>query len=110
MNNDKLQLMLLGKSIHEMAKEKGWWDKPREDGTVLMLIVTELAEAMEAVRVGDPMSKTIAPFSTVEEELADAIIRILDFAEHRGFELEKAIRAKMAVNANRPYRHGEKLA
>lgn len=32
--------------IHEIAKSKGFWDKPRETGTLLMLCVSELAEAM----------------------------------------------------------------
>lgn len=36
--------------IHEIAKSKGFWDKPREIGTRLMLCVSELAEAMEADR------------------------------------------------------------
>lgn len=36
--------------IHEIAKSKGFWDKPREIGTLLMLCVSELAEAMEADR------------------------------------------------------------
>ena len=38
--------------IHENAKNKGFWNKPREDGTLLMLCVSELAEAMEADRKG----------------------------------------------------------
>lgn len=36
--------------IHENAKNKGFWDSPRETGTLLMLCVSELAEAMEADR------------------------------------------------------------
>ncbi|MDD3779605.1 MAG: hypothetical protein PHX26_06065 [Proteiniphilum sp.] len=36
--------------IHENAKNKGFWDSPREAGTLLMLCVSELAEAMEADR------------------------------------------------------------
>ena len=36
--------------IHEIAKSKGFWDKPREIGTLLMLCVSELAEAIEADR------------------------------------------------------------
>lgn len=38
--------------IHENAKNKGFWDSPRETGTLLMLCVSELAEAMEADRKG----------------------------------------------------------
>lgn len=42
----------LAKQIHQNAKSKGFWDKEREIGTRLMLCVSELAEAMEADRMG----------------------------------------------------------
>ena len=38
--------------IHANAKEKGFYNNPREVGTMLMLVVSELAEALEADRVG----------------------------------------------------------
>jgi NTP pyrophosphatase (non-canonical NTP hydrolase) len=38
--------------IHEYAISKGFWDNQRETGTLLMLCVSELAEAMEADRKG----------------------------------------------------------
>jgi len=98
------------KAIHETAKEKGWWDEPRETGTCLMLMVSELAEAMEGYRVGNPPSDKIPAFSQIEEELADVIIRILDYAEHNGFCIEGAIVAKMAYNKTREHRHGGKKA
>ena len=46
----------------------------------LMLIVSELAEAMEALRHGNPPDSHIPEFSGMEAELADAIIRIADLA------------------------------
>ena len=36
---------------HSIAVEKGFWEKERNVGEALMLVVTELAEAMEAHRV-----------------------------------------------------------
>lgn len=38
--------------IHENNKAKGFWDNDRNEGEMLMLIVTELGEAMEAHRKG----------------------------------------------------------
>lgn len=38
--------------IHANAKEKGFYDNPKEIGTLLMLVVSELGEALEADRVG----------------------------------------------------------
>ncbi len=75
-----------------------------------MLAVTELAEAMEAYRDGNPASEKIDGFTKVEEELVDTIIRILDLAGGMGYDIENALRAKMAYNETRPYRHGGKLA
>lgn len=40
----------LARQFHERAKAKGFWDEKRETGTLLMLIVSELSEALEADR------------------------------------------------------------
>jgi len=100
----------LQEEAHRIAVEHGWWDEPRSAGEALMLVVTELAEAMEALRVDPKPSEAIPGFSAVEEELADAVIRILDFAGGRGLDLEGALEAKMRFNESRPYRHGGKRA
>lgn len=42
-------------------------------------------------------------------ELADCIIRILDYCGHEGIDIDKIIRAKMEYNKSRPYRHGGKV-
>lgn len=41
-------------------------------------------------------------------ELADAVIRIADTCENRGWDLEQAIQMKMQYNKTRPYKHGGK--
>ena len=96
--------------VHKTAVEHGWWEQPRPVGEVLMLMVTELAEAMEAYRDGNPESDKIPGYSKLEEELADVIIRVLDFAGGTGLNIEGAVTAKMAYNDTRPYRHGGKRA
>jgi NTP pyrophosphatase (non-canonical NTP hydrolase) len=100
----------LQKKIHQTAKDHGWWNDDRDIGTILMLIVTEVAEAMEAHRENKQSSENIPQFSGVEEELADIIIRVLDFAGHKGYDMEKILQAKMEYNDTRPYRHGGKIA
>lgn len=100
----------LQSEAHRIAVEHGWWETERSAGEALMLIVTELSEAMEAWRDGSPESGKIPGFSQVEEELADAVIRILDFAGGHDLNLEDALSAKMRYNESRPYRHGGKLA
>lgn len=44
----------------------------------------------------------------VAVELADCIIRILDYCGHAGIDIEEAIRIKNEYNKTRPYRHGGK--
>jgi NTP pyrophosphatase (non-canonical NTP hydrolase) len=98
----------LQEEAHRIAVEHGWWEEPRSAGEALMLVVTELAEAMEALRDEARSSEAIPAFSKVEEELADAVIRILDFAGGLDLDLEGALEAKMRFNESRPYRHGGK--
>lgn len=89
----------------------------------LMLVVTEIAEAAEAVRddeyaqtggvwekvEGDPKnSHKITKPEGMVSELADAVIRIMHLTGAMGFSLEAAIRDKMAYNAQREYMHGRK--
>jgi NTP pyrophosphatase (non-canonical NTP hydrolase) len=93
--------------IHGTAVAKGFWDKPRNDGEAVMLMVTELAEAVEAMRHGNPPDDKIPQFSGVEAELADCIIRAMDFAAGRKLRLAEAIVAKMEFNATRERLHGK---
>lgn len=95
--------------VHEIAKDKGFWDKPRNDAEMMMLIVTEIAEAVEGQRHGNGPSEHIPHFSCVEEELADAVIRIMDYCGGRGVRLAEAIVAKMKFNATRARMHGKKF-
>lgn len=45
-----MNIQEISKQIHENAKAKGFWDKERNLGEMLMLIVSEVSEAMEADR------------------------------------------------------------
>ena len=105
-----MQISQMQVEVHRAAVEHGWWERPRPVGEVLMLMVTELAEAMEAYRSGNPESEKIPGFSQMEEELADVVIRLLDYAGGENLDIEGALLAKMAYNEKRPYRHGGKLA
>lgn len=79
------------------------------DGEKIALMHSELSEALEGLRHGNPTSDKLGePFSQAEEELADCIIRIFDLAEHRSWDIAGAILAKIEVNRGRPYRHGGK--
>lgn len=84
-----------------------------------MLIVSEVAEATEEARKGyrpdenyytevrTGQGRTLKP-EGVPSEIADIVIRCLDFADKYGIDLEAAIEEKLAYNATRGHRHGGK--
>jgi len=89
----------LAQLCHSIAKEKGFWDEERNIGEALMLVVTELAEAMEGYRHQDD--------ANFREELADAFIRLLDLCGGLNIDIENEIYQKSIVNKKRPYKHGK---
>ena len=100
---------LMSKYVHANAVAHGWWEEPREDGTLIALIMSEAAEALEALRKGNGPDEHCPHFSGAEVELADVIIRIMDMAEARGWNVAGAIVAKHEFNKGRPYKHGKKF-
>ena len=72
----------------------------RNTGQMLMLCVSELAEAMEGDRK-DLMDDHLPHRKMMEVELADAVIRICDLAGGKGYDLGGAIAEKLAYNAQR---------
>jgi NTP pyrophosphatase (non-canonical NTP hydrolase) len=89
------------------AAADGWYFHPvtgerltLNKGERLMLIVSELSEAMEGERKG-LMDDKLPHRPMAEVELADALIRIFDYAGEEGYDLEGAYREKLAFNARR---------
>ncbi|MBY5553697.1 hypothetical protein HFO57_08830 [Rhizobium leguminosarum] len=95
--------------FHAKSKAAGWWEEDGRDirqdkyvhGTKLMLVVTELAEAMEGLRKG-LMDDKLPHRKMAEVELADALIRIFDLAGVLGYDLGGAVVEKDAYNSVRP--------
>lgn len=117
----------MAERINAWAEEKGWnADAPARSPqlaalpseqflsiclnhkiTKLALVDTEIAEAIEGLRHGDPASDKIPEFRASEEELADAIIRIMHYAAFHKLRVAEALVAKFQMNHTRPYRHGK---
>lgn len=115
----------VSEKIHKTAKDKGFYDKEFNVGEKLMLVTSELGEALEAHRKNKFYDKEVDFvthnqgdfFETVfiqhckdtfEDELADATIRLFDLAEAMGINLEWHIEMKMRYNSTRDRLHGKK--
>lgn len=89
---------------HDDAVEAGWWkgcnNNPLTVPTKLMLVVSELAEAMEGHRKGI-RDNHLPHRSSLEVELADAVIRICDLAGSQNIDLGQVMIEKMNYNQTR---------
>lgn len=109
-NDEKIReaVNLLQAECFLASTQAGWNTDPatgmpkvHNSGERLMLIVSEIAEAMEGARK-DLMDPHLPHRKNEEVELADAFIRIADYAGYRGYDLGGAVAEKLAYNANRP--------
>jgi NTP pyrophosphatase (non-canonical NTP hydrolase) len=96
---------VLCEDCHNNSKAHGFWDEKRNRGEMFALMHSEISEALEYDRHGDPESDHIKGFSGVEEELADVLVRVFDFAGGFNLRLGQALNAKIEFNKTRPHKH-----
>ena len=121
-------LTTLASQIHADNRAKGFWANPRPLTETTMLIVTELAEAVEEERAGNAglyyrdvpsnevvlfgdtyvgqdglvrtKHRTSAPLKPegIDIELVDALIRLLDLLGSRDVDVDELLKQKLAYN------------
>jgi NTP pyrophosphatase (non-canonical NTP hydrolase) len=84
--------------VRALADGKGFSSSPERIWEMLALIHTEVSEATDAYKKGEPMEH-------IGEELADAIIRILHLMSALDLDAEKLFEEKMKRNWDRPYKY-----
>lgn len=145
----EVAIEVLNRACFKNAFAHGWYEKymkpegsefnvlgERNFGEVMALITSEVSEAFEAYRDGDPVTEikygykipyegtlfsedpsdafgqigVLGKPEGVPAELADVLIRVFDFCGAYRIPLGEAIIRKHRYNESRPYRHGGKLA
>ena len=108
----RMRLNEFAEDVHRVAVEHGWWVNAPSFPEVIALCHSELSEALEEYRKGKDAREVYnedgAPHG-IAFELADVILRILDYCGHEGIDIERCLEEKNNYNRNRPYRHGGKV-
>jgi NTP pyrophosphatase (non-canonical NTP hydrolase) len=120
----EFNLNALAERIYRNAKKHGFHKRGENLPEKLMLIVSEVSEACEALRRGKRFEGSLRAGlrdfrnlpevvfeadvkDTFEDEIADAIIRLLDLAHSVGMDVNFHVREKMRYNESRPFKHGK---
>lgn len=77
---------------------------PHYKAAKIALIQSEASECVEAIRKDLPSDHIDGPMEV--EELADIVIRIMDYCFYYNIPIGETIIKKFKYNASRPYRHG----
>lgn len=106
LGNTAAEVNELSYMCHALSYAAGWWHDPETGDPIgsvpekMMLIVSEVSEAMEGDRRGE-MDDKLPLRPAVEVELADAMIRIFDLAGALGLDLGGALIEKLKYNVDR---------
>lgn len=103
-----LSLNALRDAIYQDAVEHGLWNENDEPTVCSWLVKQEAMELDDAASEWADYGWTRdEPDDAFVEELADVMILCMSTAGHLGIDIDAAIRRKMEINKNRPWKHGK---
>lgn len=127
---EPVNLQELAAKVHDNAVKHGWWENHPSDEHCLMLVISELAEAIEADRKGrmanaawfeqminqTPSCHEAATCEeryaywfetyikdTLQDELADTVIRLLDLAGAHGYNVFRSFITRNDLTRQRAF-------
>lgn len=126
---EDMNIAALQELCGENAQAGGWHeDRPNDHGvggetalrfwqmSKIMLMVSELSEGVEELRNGKGAAETYYPGEPnasglkkpegLPSELADTVIRVLDFCFTEEIDLQSIIQEKLDFNKTRGHKHG----
>lgn len=107
--NNEGEAQIFTRQFHELARQRGWWTDPKTGLPLdvqsqvpgkLLLIHSEISEACEGHRK-NLMDEHLMHRTSIEVELADAVIRIFDLAGALNLDVVGAMVEKAEYNAVR---------
>lgn len=109
-----MDIKTLCQESHRIAKEHGFWEEERSFGEQIALMHSELSEALEKYRAGNPITEVYTSGQStgykpegIPIELTDALIRIFDTCGGYDIDLEETVIMKMKYNESRPHKYGK---
>ena len=98
----------LSEATNKCSIASGGWDNDPSDGEKIASLHSKISTIWECVRRQDPKDEKMPTFTRVESEMADLVLKLMDYAQQRRLRLGEAVIARHRLNLNRANKKQEK--